>query len=116
MVPREAASVLGRLLSCLGAPVGQKASEAVSLPGYLDAAPDAVRRTFVDVYLRNRAQTHPDKRTVTIHEDRSRAYLEAVADLLADVSGERVTVAGNNVIVSAAAVDALYGVLGEPPA
>jgi len=106
------AAVLGRVLSVLGAPVGAKADADLALPRYLDAAPERVRQDFVDVYLANRGQRHPDKATMTLRETRSRRYLDSLAALLRDVSGESVTVSEQNVVLSADATRALYGRLG----
>jgi len=112
--PAEDAAVLGRVLSLLGAPVGSKSDADLSLPRYLDAAPDRIREAFVDVYLSNRGQRHPDKTTMTLRETRSQEYLHDLAALFEDVSGESVTVSEQNVILSADATRALYGHLGSP--
>jgi len=110
--PAEDAAVLGRVLSVLGAPVGSKSDANLALPGYLDAAPEQIRRDFAAVYLSNRGQRHPDKATMTLRETRSSAYLQDLAALLRDVSGESVTVSEQNVILSADATRALFGRLG----
>ncbi|MCL9812563.1 hypothetical protein [Natranaeroarchaeum aerophilus] len=110
IVPTEHASILGRALSVLGAPIGDKNDHAeISLPEYLDDAPDEIRAEFVDVYLRNRAQSHDDKGTLTLREERADRYLQELAALVEDVAGEQVTVSDKNVILSAAAANALYG-------
>ncbi|QSG02296.1 hypothetical protein [Natranaeroarchaeum sulfidigenes] len=115
IVPTEHASILGRALSVLGAPVGDKNDRAeISLPEYLDDAPDEIRADFVDVYLRNRAQSHDDKGTLTLREERADRYLQELAALIEDVAGESVTVSDKNVIVSAAAANALYGKIDRP--
>lgn len=112
--PAEDGAILGRVLALLGAPVGSKAGADLSLPAYLDDAPEWVRRDFVDVYLSNRGQRHPDKATMTLRETRSQAYLQSLATLLREVSGESVTVSEQNVILSADATRALFGRLGSP--
>ncbi len=89
--PVRDASVLGRVLSLLGAPVGTKNMDApITLPDYLDDAPDSIRREFVAVYLRNRGQRYEEKATVHFREDRSMDDLTDLAAFMADVSGERV--------------------------
>ncbi|KYH24509.1 hypothetical protein HAPAU_34920 [Halalkalicoccus paucihalophilus] len=106
--PAQDASVLGRVLSLLGAPTGTKnADAAITLPAYLEGAPESIRREFIDVYLRNRGHRYDHKATIHFREERSTDYLDALAALIADVSGERVTRSDRNVIVSADAVRAL---------
>jgi len=112
--PAEDAAILGRVLSLLDAPVGSKSGANISLPDYLKGAPDRIRAEFVDVYLSNRGQRHPDKATMTLRETRSQEYLHDLAALFEDVSGESVTVSEQNVILSADATRALYGQLGSP--
>lgn len=103
--PAQDASVLGRVLSLLGAPTGTKnVDAAITLPAYLEDAPKSIRRGFVNVYLRNRGYRYDHKATIHFREDRSTEYLDALAALIADVSGEQVRRSGRNVIVSAAAV------------
>lgn len=106
--PARDASVLGRVLFLLGAPTGTKnTSASITLPAYLDDAPESIRREFADVYLKNRGQRYDHKATIHFREDRSTDYLDALAALIADVSGERVTRSDRNVIVSADAARAL---------
>lgn len=94
----------------LGAPVGTKnAAAPIELPDYLTGAPDLIRREFIEVYLRNRGQRSREKETVHFRENRSPTYLRDLAEFIADVTGERVTVSEKNIIVSAAAVRALRG-------
>lgn len=112
--PAEDAAVLGRVLWVLGAPLGAKSAADLALPRYLNAAPEQIRRDFAAVYLQNRGQHHSDKATMTLRETRSNAYLQDLAALLRDVSGESVTVSEQNVILSADAARSLYGQLGAP--
>ncbi|MCH7659163.1 MAG: hypothetical protein IH933_00800 [Euryarchaeota archaeon] len=106
--PARDASVLGRVLFLLGAPIGTKNVDArITLPDYLNGAPESIRREFVEVYLRNRGQRYEEKATIHFREDRSTDYLAALAALIEDVSGESVTVSDRNVIVSADAARAL---------
>lgn len=108
--PVEDAAVLGRVLSLLGAPVGAKnVTGPVALPGYLDDAPEPIRHEFVAVYLRNRGHRYEEKATIHFREDRPREYLDALAALIAAVSGERTTVSDKNVIISADAARTLKG-------
>lgn len=106
--PTTHASVLGRVLSLLGAPVGTKNVDApIQLPAYLDGSPDSVRRDFVDVYLQNRGHCHGEKDVITLREERSETYLRELAALIADVSGGKTTVSEKNVILSVDAARAL---------
>ncbi|SET50782.1 hypothetical protein SAMN04488694_107176 [Natrinema hispanicum] len=105
--PTEDASVLGRVLAVLGAPVGPKTDTRLSLPDYLEGAPDDVRETFVYSYLENRAIEHDGKATLTVREDRNRDYLESLAALIDDVAGGGVRFSERDIVVSADATRAL---------
>jgi hypothetical protein len=72
-------TVLGRLLVALGAPQGAKAAQEYGLPCYLDFAPEAVRRRFAATYLLNRGVRKAERGRIVIREERSDAYLEALA-------------------------------------
>lgn len=99
--PTEAASVLGRVLAVLGAPVGEKADQHVSLPAYLEDAPTEIRREFVDAYLANRAISHDGKATLHIQEQRNRDYLAALASLIDDVADGGVALRERHIVISA---------------
>lgn len=102
--PVRSASVLGRVLHILGAPVGPKnEATALVLPDYLFRAPTTIRREFAQVYVENRAADRPRKATRSLREERSTRYLRSLAQLLRGLTGESVTVSGKNVIISAAA-------------
>ncbi len=105
--PMEDGTVLGRVLAVLGAPVGPKADTRLSLPDYLEGAPDDVRETFVYSYLENRAIEHEGKATLTIQEQRNREYLAELADLIDDVAGGGVRLGERDIVVSADAARAL---------
>lgn len=106
--PTTDASILGRVLSLLGAPVGPKNVDvSITLPTYLDDAPATIQREFLEVYLRNRGQHYEEKATIHFREDRSLDYLHDLATFIGDVSGEQVSVSDKNIIVSADAVRAL---------
>lgn len=108
VVPDADASVLGRVLTVLGAPLGEKSERsAVSLPTYLATAPASVRRAFARTYVLNRGQVTPGKDTVKFREERPESYLSALRSLLRDVTGESVSVSERNVILSADAARAL---------
>ncbi|MHC3439232.1 hypothetical protein ACYJ1Y_14355 [Natrialbaceae archaeon A-gly3] len=109
--PTDDGTVLGRVLSVLGAPVGAKTQQHLELPDYLEDAPAETRRTFVEHYLENRATRHEGKDTLTIQEeDRPRSYLEDLCALIRDVSGGEVTASDMRVTISADAARRLEGV------
>ena len=106
--PTKDATVLGRTLAVLGAPVGPKAQlEDLSLPWYLDGAPFEVREMFVLAYLANRAIHQRTKDTVQIQEQRSQSYRDELAALIEDVAKEPVTSGDRMVTISADAARSL---------
>lgn len=105
--PTADGSVLGRVLVVLGAPRGEKGPDAdLSLPTYLEGAPETVRQEFVQVYLGNRGQSEPTAVT-TLVERRPTDYLESLADFIEAVTGSPVTVSGSNLVLSAEAASAV---------
>ena len=105
--PTEHETVLGRVLAILGAPVGPKTEQHLSLPGYLSSAPTDVREQFVFAYLENRAVEQTGKDTLTIREQRNRDYLESLAELIESVAGGGVKLGEHDIIVSADAARSL---------
>ena len=101
--PTENGTVLGRVLSALGAPVGPKARQRLGLPGYLDDAPSEIRETFVRCYLENRASEREGRKALTFREDRNVSYLHELAALIEDISDGSVNVNGKNVYVTSEA-------------
>ena len=96
--PSEDASLLGRVLSVLGAPVGPKAHQRLELPWYLEDAPEDVKRLFAVCYLENRGQI--DGALIRFREERNDSYLRALARLFEDLTGERVSITEKNVVLS----------------
>jgi hypothetical protein len=104
---REQVSVIGRVLVALGCPTGAKSERTVrSLPPLVDATP-TTRARFVDVYVRARATTLPNKDTLQLTEDRPDDYRTAVASLIEAVAGASVTAGEFSIYVSAEAARAL---------
>ncbi|WP_311136857.1 hypothetical protein [Natronosalvus rutilus] len=97
------------MLTTLGAPVGPKADQDLELPGYLDDAPDDVRRLFVVCYLENRAHEHGS--ILKFREERSDDYLASLTALIEDVAGGPVSISEKNVMLSKAATERLGTVL-----
>lgn len=109
VIPATDASVLGRCLVTMGAPAGGKLDLDV-FPSVVRDVPNAVRRSFVRIYVDHRAREYAGKRTMVIQEERSAGYLQGLCELIADVTGESVTVSSRNVTISADAVRELYPV------
>lgn len=89
--PESDASVLGRVLVALGAPQGEK-TDLRRLPSYLYHHSEATQYEFARVYVANRAVDRRDRRFHQIAEKRPKRYLEAVGELLEDVTGVEVSV------------------------
>lgn len=103
--PTDDGSVLGRVIAVLDAPVGPKADQRLSLPAYLSGAPDDVREQFARTYLLNRGQRHNG--ILKFREERNPSYLEALRNLLAEVTNADVTISEQNVMLSKEATEAL---------
>ncbi|SDQ63607.1 hypothetical protein [Natronobacterium texcoconense] len=99
--PADDASILGRVLAVLGAPTGPKADQHLTLPAYLEGAPDEIREAFADAYLENRAIGHEDKDTLHLQERRNRGYLADLADLLDDVADGGVALREQHIVITA---------------
>lgn len=77
--------VLVRVLGILGAPIGKKADQELTLPDYLEDAPDEIRRDFLRVYIGERAVGTGGQ--IVVLEKRAHAYLEDLCTLIEDVTG-----------------------------
>ena len=99
--PTADGSVLGRVLSTLGAPVGPKTDQHLTLPPYLEDAPDDVKATFVYAYLENRAIEHEGRATLHIEEKRNRSYLADLAEVINEVAGGGVDLRERVIVISA---------------
>lgn len=100
VVPTEDASVLGRCLVTMGAPYGKK-TDLNGLPGVLRDVPPAVRRSFVQIYVKHRAIKQPDKATQQIRENRPEAYSEELQQLIRESAEGNVTRKQNTITISA---------------
>lgn len=102
--PVRDGSVLGRVCSVLGAPVGQKsAGSAIELPAYLTHVDERLAREFVQTYLLHRGEHQEGTDYRRFREERPAGYLESVGELIRRLTGEAVTVEGRTVNISAAA-------------
>ncbi len=105
VLPGEDASVLGRVLVALGAPLGAKNTDAdVSLPAYLDDSPHQVRQEFVEVYVWNRGQQAGEGETVQILEKRPEQFREELGVLIEDVADAPVYIRPDGVSISVDAI------------
>ncbi|WP_226004102.1 hypothetical protein [Natrinema salinisoli] len=119
--PTDDATILGRTLAVLGAPIGPKVEiDDLTLPWYLEDAPFETRELFVLSYLANRAIHHRDKDTVHIQEDRPQSYRDELAEFIEDIAKEPVTSSEGMVTISADAARSLglqprYRIPSEEP-
>ncbi|OYR69022.1 hypothetical protein [Halorubrum ezzemoulense] len=103
VVPSKDASVLGRCLVAMGAPHGGK-TRLDRLPPVVRDVPPAVRRSFVQTYLKHRALEQPNKATLQIKENRPEAYFEELQQLIRESANNgNVTRNGNMITISAEA-------------
>ncbi len=106
--PVEDASVLGRVLTVLGAPRGGKDEAGdVSLPGYLENAPERVSQEFVQVYLRNRGRDGSD--AVYFRKPRAAGYRRSLSVLVERLTGESVVNSGERLALSGEAARVVQG-------
>lgn len=98
--PREDSSVLGRVLSALGAPNGEKANTELSLPDYLDDASTSMRESFARTYLQFRLIERPQKTVASLREERSDEYLRELTIFFNDVLNVNVTISEKNLYFS----------------
>lgn len=101
--PTDAGSVLGRVLHVLGAPLGRKnRTTDLTLPAYLDDAPDTLVREFTATYVVNRGTPLPNRGgAIQVKEDRSGAYLDSLAGLFQEATGRPVTSGESGVYLDA---------------
>lgn len=86
VLPERHASLLGRVLVCMGAPLGQKAiDDDLRVPPRLFDASEEVRLAFCEVYLRNRLSPIDGRASGPIMEDRPAVYREQLANLFQSV-------------------------------
>ncbi|MBX0297868.1 hypothetical protein [Haloarcula nitratireducens] len=109
--PTEDASVLGRLLLTLGAPLGAKNRETdLQLPRYLHDAPEELRLLFARTYIGNRATDRADrpKTPIQLAEKRSPVFREELRSFFESLVGEgEVRGEAESYRLSAEAVDKL---------
>jgi hypothetical protein len=116
IVPSQAASVFGRVLSILDVPIGVKAHEEnLGLPDYLASLPEKHQRDFLRVYALNRGRDlHKDNTKGTyLHSLRSETLCEEIKNLIESTTSGTATVGSEKEIwISAKSVRDLAG--GEP--
>lgn len=106
--PGKHIALLGRALHALGVPRGRKPGALKNIPGYLSAAPDPLRREFVETYVLLRGATS-ETGGVDIREEREQSYLTSLSALIEDVTGETATVRKNGIYLRQETVQALSG-------
>lgn len=113
--PADDQSVLGRALEALNAPVGGKNTETVEpIPAWLQAAPRQARLAAVETLVLYRGQSYPEKDTISLFEQRSRAYRSSVVELIESVVDGDVSVGSRYVVISAEAARELGVGRGGP--
>ena len=82
LLPIEGGCVLGRVLACLGTPVGTDTSP--ELPGYLNEVDEALRAEFLNQLLESRG-VHWDwaDQYALVFEHRDREFIDELAKLTA---------------------------------
>ncbi|WP_138006547.1 hypothetical protein [Halalkalirubrum salinum] len=88
IVPAEYTSLLGRVLVAMGAPIGSKVEDTLSIPDRLVEAADPVRERFVEIYLRNRIGIVDGRNAASILEDRPSSFRRELAALCRSVGVE----------------------------
>lgn len=112
----EPGPLLGRVLHALGAPVGVKAKQDLSLPDYLHSISPSQRRAFARVYAINRGSiANPSGAGFAIVTRRQTAFFQELQDFFRDVTGESVSIyRSSRLYLSEAAVQALGGSRSDP--
>ena len=93
-------SVLGRCLVAMGAVAGSK-TRIKHVPDAVRAATPARKASFCRIYTAHRGAEFDGKATRRIVEERPRSYLEELADLFEDVTGEAVGVGDAGLTITA---------------
>lgn len=97
-------SVFARILHSLGVPPGPKSeSHPEQLPPFVDSLGRDLKTLFATIYLLNRGTPNESGHVVTVQEVRPKSYLDELAELFEDVTGERVTSTDARVTLSKAA-------------
>lgn len=113
--PRDGGSVLGRVLLVLGAPTSdEKRRSDLSLPSYLDSAPERVRNDFAEVYLYNRGQIGGNGELLRFPEDRSEEYLDELATFFEEVSEAPIRVSERRIVLSQDARESFSRTFARP--
>lgn len=84
MSPNKHGTVLGRVLHCLGGPVGDKNEKnPSSIPEYLAEADSIIARDFITVYVINRGTIVPERNgAIQLSEVRSPLFRRSLANLI----------------------------------
>lgn len=101
IIPDEHQTVLGRILSAWGAPVGTKNRDTdLSVPAYLKNAPDTIVREFARTYVANRGLVRTDRSDqLQISEERNAAYRNQLQHLFERAFPESTRITSSDVII-----------------
>lgn len=108
--PQADGAILGRVLHVLGVPLGKQTEDPlISLPVYLESAPESVRQDFALVYLLNRRRWGASNgEGLTIyHPDYTEAYLDDLQQFFQSLVDETVIREEENIKLSEEAVQSL---------
>jgi len=131
VVPEKGASIFGRVLTVLGAPIGVKRqTEELAPPSYLVSVPPHHTRDFLRIHILNRAKQTDDGTAGRYVYMPSNTYCQDIVDLIKSVTAGSATIstqdrvwisadavrdlAGDMPIRTALATQALHGSL-QPP-
>jgi hypothetical protein len=114
IVPERDASLLGRVLAVLGAPVGTKSATAdISLPNYLESAPKRIRLNFARTYLWHRGTRRSDRpgTPVQLREERPPDYRRQLKQFVESLVPDATRGKSSTIRLTAEATCQLY----QPP-
>lgn len=98
--------LLGRAVHAIGVQTGRKTEGELLLPEYVTTAPTARQKEFVDMYVALRGSAYKSGKVV-LREERPQSYLNALATLLEDATGETIWVGEEAVYLSRAAAQTI---------
>lgn len=107
--PRTDGAVLGRVLSVLGAPLGNLSHGLPALPTYLGRAPADCKRLYAQILVFNRWIKTPGSSSLTITvPNEMRGLQTSISQLLTDVTDGSIDQDGTNIAISETATRDLF--------
>ncbi|AZH24802.1 hypothetical protein [Haloplanus aerogenes] len=116
IIPKDGASILGRVLTILGAPKGVKArKDQLTLPSYLTDTDNAHRRDFLRIYVLNRGRELANQETAGVHLYglNSPSYCQELKELIEAATSGTATVSSQNRIWISS--ESVHDLAGEKP-